>query len=264
MTASPSKNVIVIYAEKWACRQCCAHDGEKIMATTSRSKSGARLGTQFRGKLAAAYGQRGTGPNSLWYVYSPRSQRDWVLRSDLEWDHFVLAESDPTIASCSYEPSQQSLPSNGKLLDIPVDAIITYADGGVEWRRVRFASTPEEAVLPDGHYEQCVDAAKQVGVTYKLWTEETIRKNGVLLANWRRAIAWMAAARDRSLAAYQTDLQRAIQSESKLTLAQIETMFGEAMFALYVATAFRELQRGVYISDLDALPLSLQTVIELQ
>ncbi len=71
------------------------------MATTSRNARGPRLGTQSRGKLAAAYGQRGVGPNSLWYVYSPRGQSDWVLRSDLEWDHFVLTESDPTIMSCS-------------------------------------------------------------------------------------------------------------------------------------------------------------------
>lgn len=109
------------------------------MATTARNPRGPRLGTQFRGKFAVAYGQRGVGPNSLWYVYSPRSQSDLVLRSDLEWGHFVLVESDPTIVSCSYQPAKQNLSLDGKMVDIPVDAIITHSDGSVEWLRVRFA-----------------------------------------------------------------------------------------------------------------------------
>lgn len=240
------------------------HHG-KIMATTSRSTRGPRLGTQFRGKLAAAYGQRGVGPNSLWYVYSPRSQSDWVLRSDLEWDHFVLAESDPTIASCSYEPAQRSLPNDGQMLDIPVDAVITYRDGSVEWRQVRFAGRErDEHSAAARQLNERVAAAKSAGVVYTLWTEESIRRNAIRLANWRRAIAWMAAARDRSLVAYRDELEQALRSEDALTFGQIETMFGEASFGLYAAAAFGELQRGTYVSNLDEMPLSLHTVIRLQ
>jgi hypothetical protein len=159
------------------------HHG-KIMATTSRSSRGPRLGTQFRGKLAAAYRQRGVGPNSLWYVYSPRRQSDWVLRSDLEWDHFVLAESDPTIASCSYLPEQPSLPFEGARIDIPVDAIVTYQDGSIEWRQIRFAGKERDEASPAAlQLSQHIAAAKHSGVTYKLWTEDTIRRNHMLLAN---------------------------------------------------------------------------------
>lgn len=235
------------------------------MATTSRKARGPRLGTQFRGKLAAAYGQRGVGPNSLWYVYSPRGQSDWVLRSDLEWDHFVLTESDPTIMSCSYEPAKQSLSLNGQMLEIPVDAIITYSDGSVEWRQVRFAGGERDEQSPaTRQLNERIAAARYAGVAYKLWTEESIRRNAIRLANWRRAIAWMAAARDRSLAAYQDELRHALRSKSSLTLGQIESMFGEASFGLYAAAAFGELQRGIYVSNLDEMPLSLHTVIQLR
>lgn len=41
-----------------------------------------KLGTQFRGKLADSYGQRGGYDSNLWYVYSPRTSRDWVLRCE--------------------------------------------------------------------------------------------------------------------------------------------------------------------------------------
>lgn len=233
------------------------------MATTSSTKHGTRLGTQFRGKLAVAYGQRGVGPNSLWYVYSPRTQTDWVLRSDLEWDHFVLAESDPAIASCNYVSGPQSLPIDREQLDMPVDAVVTYRDGSIEWREVRFSNEEKNETSPAALLlSRRVAAANNVGITYKLWTEETIRHNFLLLANWRRVIAWMAAARDRSLAYYQHELRHALQTEGRLTLGQIESMFGEASFGLYAAAAFGELQCGACSSNLDEVPLSLHTFIQ--
>jgi hypothetical protein len=74
----------------------------------------------------------------------------------------------------------------------------------------------------------------------------------------------MAAARDRSLAAYQDELLRALRYEGVLTLAQIESMFGEALFGLYAAAAFGEIQRVAYVANLDDMPLSPHTVIQLQ
>lgn len=233
------------------------------MAKTTSTTRGPRLGTQFRGKLAAAYGQRGVGPNSLWYVYSPRTRTDWVLRSDLEWDHFVLSESDPNIAACSYHPDRHRLTSDGQQLDIPVDAVVTYLDGSTEWRRVRFAGKEADEHSPAAmQLSQFVAVAKATGVSYKLWTDQTIRSNHILLANWRRILAWMAAARDRSLASYQADLARIIQTDGEIALGQIESTFGEASFSLYAAAIFGELQRGVYVSDLGAKPLSTHTIIQ--
>ncbi|MFZ6659043.1 hypothetical protein [Undibacterium sp. TJN19] len=235
------------------------------MAKSTHTKRGTRLGTQFRGKLAVAYGQRGVGPNSLWYVYSPRMRTDWVLRSDLEWDHFVLAESDPDIVSCSYIHQQKRIVSNGQTLDIPVDVVVTYMDGSTEWRSVRFAGLVSNEQSPASvQLGQFVAAAERTGVSYRLWTEETIRNNHILLTNWRRILAWMAAARDRSLAPYQAELARVLLSDKKISLGQIETMFGEASFSLYAAAIFSELQHGVYLSDLDTDPLSTHTTIRVQ
>lgn len=237
----------------------------RLMEPKPRTTRGTRLGTQFRGKLAAAYGQRGVAPNSLWYVYSPRTQTDWVLRSDLEWDHFVLTESDPNIATCNYLPERHSLAFEGEQMDVPVDAIVTYRDGSIEWREIRFAGKETDEATPTAlQLSQRIAAGRHVGIAYRLWTEDTIRRNHMLLANWRRVIAWMTAARDRSLSGYQEELARAFKSEGVLTLGQIEAMFGEASFGLYAAAAFRELQQGMYSSDLDEMPLSLHTVIQMQ
>jgi hypothetical protein len=153
-------------------------------------------------------------------VYSPRTNTDWVLRSDLEWDHFVLTESDPSIATCSYQPERHSIAFDGEQLDMPVNAIVTHRDGAIEWRQIRFAGKEADHASPAAlQISQRIAAAKHAGITYSLWTEDTIRHNHMLLANWRRVIAWMAAARDRSLAVHQEELARAFKSEGALTLA---------------------------------------------
>lgn len=230
------------------------------MTTTSRGSKGARLGTRFRGKLAASYGQRGVGPNSLWYVYSPRTRTDWVLRSDLEWDHFVLAESDPDLVTCVYAPDKRTVTLQGETVTLEIDAIVTLQDGTIEGRRVRYSTDEADGIQAPKLAKQTA-AAEALGMRYSVWSEDHIRRNQTLLANWRRAIAWLAAARDRSLAGFELELERAVKSEVEMTLADIEVRFGEASFPLYAAAAFSGVQHGKYRSDLDKTPLSAQTVI---
>jgi len=230
------------------------------MTTTSQSSKGARLGTRFRGKLAASYGQRGVGPNSLWYVYSPRTRTDWVLRSDLEWDHFVLAESDPDLIDCVYAPDTRRVSLHGETVTLEIDAVLTQRNGTIEGRRIRY-STGDADGLQTIMLSKQTAAAEALGMRYSVWSEEPIRRNHMQLANWRRVIAWLAATRDRSLAAFELDLERAFRSEAEVTLADIEARFGEASFPLYAAAAFSGIQQGRYQSDLDKTPLSLHTVI---
>ena len=235
------------------------------MAKTSLDARGTRLGTKFRGKLAAAYGQRGVGSNSLWYVYSPRTKSDWVLRSDLEWDHFVLTESDSAVVNCNYLPEKFTLTHRGDTLEIPVDVIVSYRDGTTEWRQVRFAGNESDANSQSGlELRRRSDVVQQAGKSYRLWTEEIIRRNPLLLANWRRVIAWMAGARDRPLSIFRDELASALKTEGELTLAQIQSMCGEASFGLYAAAAFGELQSGNWASNLDVMPLSPHTIIRVQ
>jgi hypothetical protein len=175
------------------------------MTTTSQGTKGSRLGTRFRGKLAASYGQRGVGPNSLWYVYSPRTRTDWVLRSDLEWDHFVLAESDPEIVNCVYAPDKHTVPLHGETITLEINAVVTHRDGTVEGRRVRYSTDEADGVQALVRARQKA-AAEALGMRYSVWSEEAIRSNQMILANWRRVIAWLAAVRDRSLAAFELEL----------------------------------------------------------
>lgn len=231
------------------------------MANTSKSAKGSRLGTQFRGKLASAYGQRGVALSSLWYVFSPRTQRDWVLKSDLEWDHFVLAESDPLIATANYAPDSMSLEIDGAVQSVPIDAVVDFTDGRTEWREIRYANKSPDSNTTDRKAALRCGAAERLGAKYVLWTETEIHPNVTLLANWRRILAWMSAARERSLAPYQDELATMIKAKQSITLGQLELAVGEQGFPMYAAALFSDLQHGKYSSDLAVVPLSPKTVI---
>lgn len=69
---------------------------DALLGKRAKTASG-RLGTRMRGALTEAYESRGGGKSNLWLVYSPKADKDFVLRSDLEFGHFLLAESDPEI-----------------------------------------------------------------------------------------------------------------------------------------------------------------------
>jgi hypothetical protein len=223
-----------------------------------------RLGTQFRGKLADAYGQRGGYDSNLWYVYSPRTACDWVLKSDLEWDHFVLAEADPTIKDIDYSPAPlRERLDDGRIYETTLDATIVHTDDSIEWREIKYAeaSNKKEETRNRLQQEAQSKAAQRAGVAYTRWTEHEIRSNFQKLANWRRIIVWLAATRERSLAAYQTDIACLLDRRHVVTLGEIEDQWGEPAFPLYAAALFRCLQQDSYLSDLDIKPLSRLTRI---
>lgn len=230
------------------------------MTVNGKSSAKGRLGTQFRGKLASVYGQRAHHASSLWYVYSPRTNSDWVLRGDLEWDHFVLTESDPRIKDIDFSPVPvDGVFEDGARYQTILDAVVTYCDGSVEWREVKPVDASCERTERQRRAQ--VEAAGVAKVGYSRWTETEIYANPLKLANWRRAIVWMAAARDYPLALQRTDLAGFLHVHETITLGDLARRVGDAAFPLFMAAAMRNLQVGDCFSDLDRHPLSERTIL---
>lgn len=225
------------------------------MKASKASKPSGRLGTQLRGKLATAYGQRGHHNSGLWYVYSPRTDKDWIIRSAPSFDHFLLTEADPTVIEVDYSP-ELSVPSLGS---VKFDAIVRYSDGAVQWH---YISTSGD-VKPNSEAATKIlllsDSAEHVGAQLRCLGESDLHQNEQKLWNWQRAISWMTAARNTALAPYMTDLATFIHPRGSATLGEIAELGPRSMFALYAAAAFRMVQRGVLQSDLDESPVSMMT-----
>ncbi|WP_151639085.1 PDDEXK family nuclease [Noviherbaspirillum aerium] len=226
----------------------------------NRIVKGGRLGTQFRGKLTLAYGQRGKYGSNLWYVYSPRTKRDWVLHSNLEYDHFVLTEADPTVRSVNYAPDPITIKSDeGDTRTTIFDAEVIRQDGSTEWREVKSLYDTTSRNLRQRETQTI--AASIAGVTYCRYTEEQLHTNSVLLENLRRVLAWVSAARDRSLASYYLEVAATLDARRSIVLGELYALGNERDYPLYLAAVMQGVLDGRLISDIATHTLSKATLV---
>lgn len=225
--------------------------------------NGQQLGTQFRGKLAQAFGQRGKYGTNLWFVYSPKTERDWVLHSNLEYDYFLLTEADPTIQSVNYAPEPILIKNDqGETKTTTFDAEVVRQDGTVEWHEVKSLYNLDPRT--ERQKETQTIAANIAGVTYHRYTEEQLHNNLTLLANLRRLLPWVAAARERALTSYHLEVAALLDARRSIKLADLHALGTEADFPLYMAAVLKGILNGALDSDLSTNMLSATTVVSLR
>jgi hypothetical protein len=184
-----------------------------------------------------------------------------VLRSDLEWDHFFLAEFDTDIAKCDYAPFERSILLKESGAELPVTAVITYKNGEICFRNIRYSQDQQKNGYDIKDTARLIQTAAEIGIRYEPWTEIDIRRNPVQLANWRRMIAWLAAAREHALAWHIGEVASMFRSHQTFTLGDVETAWGEAAFPLYAAAIFQAVLEGTFSTDTDTEILSLKTIV---
>ena len=82
---------------------------------------------------------RGRFNNNLWQVYSPKVDRVVNLYSDLEYDHWVLVETDPQIRLFCEQPRKIDVVIAGKSVSSIFDMWIERVTGEEEYREVKYA-----------------------------------------------------------------------------------------------------------------------------
>lgn len=233
------------------------------MAIAARVKAASRLGTKLRGKLAAAYSDRGHHQSNLWYVYSPRTGRDWVLRSDLQWGHFLLAESDPYIKDSDYSPPTKLQGVGGDNQASTLDAIVTLKNGTVEWREIKSSDAIENEDFGSQHQREVqIEAAIRLGVRYVRYSEHDIYACPQRIANWARVIAWLAAVRGRSLYAEGVEVAALLHARGSVSIGEIQDIAPGSKGVCFVAAAFKGVQDGLFASDLNDRPLSRNSLVK--
>lgn len=227
---------------------------------STAQKSTARLGTQFRGKLAAAYNLRGHQSGNLYFVYSPRTNRDWVLCGDLAWAHFLLVEGDPNVLVADYAPQVHVIETDSSENRTEIHAQVTLFDGHVEYRVFAYARAASKRST---EWERAVRLAALQGYQYVRYTEEEIFAKPHRLANWKRAIAWISAARGHLLLSMQNEISSMLAAQQVASLQQIISMGHATLGPCYLAAIFRGIQERIYWSDLDHSPINKNTLIGL-
>jgi hypothetical protein len=221
------------------------------------SGSGTRLGTQLRGRLAEAYKRRGKTKGDLILHYSFKCKADVTLAAELQFLHYLHAESDPDVESVSYETSAEVTRVAGAENAEIVHAAVTLKNGTRIWRRLI-------QELPDlVERAQHLAAMAGSGTLAEIANVETLSRdflvaNPMRLRNALRATAWIAAAKHWPLIEQKKQIlasvrQRPMTFEAVLALGEgpHQATFGAAVLELAFAGSIRH--------DLFELPLTAVT-----
>ncbi|EMA7399372.1 TPA: Tn7 transposase TnsA N-terminal domain-containing protein [Bacillus cereus] len=120
--------------------------------------------------------------NNRWISYSSKLQREVFLFSDLEYEHWLIIESNPTIIDFCEQPLLMNAHINGKLMTSIVDMWVKYNTGQEEFIEIKYAAdltkqTVINQIAIQKHW--CNEHRFQ----HRVKTEGHIRTNRMLLSN---------------------------------------------------------------------------------
>lgn len=212
----------------------------------------------MRGALAEAYAARGHHQSDLIFAYSPRMDADVILRSNLEYAHFLLAESDPFIAKIDYAPLVKVAKLAGERVATLVDAEVVDLDGAITWREVKYLRSLENGLDARSELQLKIQRELAAGwaANHEIYTEREIYENPIKIRNWNRAISWIAQAREFPLAEESREVFGLIQKKGSVSFLDVLKLGDSETASLFAAALFKLVQKGKCSGDLDQVPLS--------
>lgn len=182
--------------------------------------------------------------NNRWFTFSPKLQRAVRLYSDLEYDNWVLVETNPLVFSFCEQPLRIRTGINGQLIESIPDMWIKWRNGQESFVEVKYSHQLEpEHPKADARSILQIQCQRQwcqeAGYNHKVYTEKEIRQNLIYLSNMKRLLPYLL----RHLNSVETDnyiLLRHIQHEptrlsqlfSKISLPQVRIV--EALTRLFL------------------------------
>lgn len=150
--------------------------------------------SKLRRSIPDIYRARGHRVNNLWLVYSPKTDRDWLLPSDRQLVHWlVFLESDRDVLSFDLAPDPVISHDEIESRATELDAIAIYRDRHVEWHEVKAGTTLRDS--DRSQFQAQVAAAHKAGATYRIFNDENLSQNARLAVRWLKAIGFAAAIR---------------------------------------------------------------------
>src|SRR5690606_20275667 len=120
--------------------------------------------------------------NNRWQSYSSKLKRDVFLFSDLEYEHWLLVESNPKIIEFCEQALLMEAFVNRKLQTSIIDMWVKFDNGKEEFIEVKYTSDlSKEKVKKQIAVQK--NWCKEHGFQHHVRTEEHIRANQLLLSN---------------------------------------------------------------------------------
>ncbi len=203
--------------------------------------------------------------NNYWEAYSPKIKRNVRLFSDLEYDHWILVETNPKVKSFCEQPLRIKQCLNGEWVESIFDMWVEWIDGIETFVEVKYS---EEFNPKHQNYLRvnrqteaqkvwCQSAGKQ----YQVQTEKDIRGNRIYLENMRYLLPF-ARQRIRPVETDQQQVLRILQ-EQTLSIQDIQDRLPTISVSRVRESIYRLIYDGIlHAINIDCVPLGKQTEVK--
>ena len=133
--------------------------------------------------------------NNYWETYSPKMNRTVRLFSDLEYDNWVLVETNPAVDVFCEQPFEIQYSYDGKPAKSIPDMWLKYKDGYQSLVEVKYSKelTPESKnyLKTDRQVNIQKSYCVEKGFNHRIRTEKDIRGDGIFLANMKMLLPYI-------------------------------------------------------------------------
>lgn len=202
--------------------------------------------------------------SNRWHVFSKKIQREVRLKGDLEYDNWVLIETDPLILTFCEKPKEIIYSLNGKPIKSVFDMWIKWKDGKEEFVAVNYSYE-----IDINHKRHKISAIEKVN-SQKLWCDEhnilytvkrenEIRINHILLENKKLLLSYMSQAR-----VLDEEILSAVENKIKsgcTNVYQIENELVQFHKVKVRNLTYQLIIDGIIESNIDRFPLGRSTEV---
>ncbi|BFT72340.1 hypothetical protein [Paenibacillus sp. P36] len=202
--------------------------------------------------------------SNRWHVFSKKIQREVRLKGDLEYDNWVLIETDPLVLTFCEKPKEIIYSLNGKPIKSVFDMWIKWKDGKEEFVAVNYSYE-----IDIDHKRHRISAIEKVN-SQRLWCEDhsilytvnrenEIRKNQILLENKKLLLSYMSQTNKAD-----EEIMNAITHKIKsgcTNLYQIENELVQFHKAKVRRLTYNFIVDGIIESNIDRIPLGRATEV---
>ncbi len=157
--------------------------------------------------------------SNYWEVFSPKVNRIVRCYSDLEYEYYILIETNPNIIAFCEKPLKISYNLDGINIESMIDMWVKYKDGTEYFINTKYSSELDPS---NPKFERSIRQTKsqqlwcnENGFNYEIKTEIHIRDNPLYIANMKTILSYLK----RNLHPIETDIlyiEKAIYEKNSL------------------------------------------------
>lgn len=131
--------------------------------------------------------------NNYWETYSPKVKRIVKFFSDLEYDNWILVETNPKIIRFCEQPRKIQYILDGKLIESILDMWVFYQDNTEEFNEVKYTNelNPSNPKSERSIRQTTIQRlwCQENDFSYRIKTEQEIRGNQIYLTNMKQILS---------------------------------------------------------------------------